>query len=365
MLPYIAGWLGIIFFQDISHLYIGRLLTGLGSGMVTVCVPVYIAEVSTKSTRGFLGACNQLSITIGIFGAYACGMFMNWKHLAIVSCSIPGLALILMPVLPETPQWLLLRNRKADALASLSRLRGPHTDVQEECRDIEEGLNPQETVSWQDFRKPDLLRPLVLSIGLMVFQQFSGINAVIFYTVSIFEGAGFQSGQHEATVIIGAVQVVATLVACVIMDRAGRRLLLIISGIIMAMSCLTFTCYFLADTTSSSIQWLGLVSLVVYIIGFSLGWGPIPMLAMSEIFPAKARGAASAVAIFSNWTCAFIVTKYFSLMLEMLGSTGTFALFGVCCATGVIFVWKYLPETKGKSLEDIELYFLGRGMMKT
>ncbi|XP_060063586.1 solute carrier family 2, facilitated glucose transporter member 8-like [Ylistrum balloti] len=347
--------------HSITPLFVGRFLVGWASGQTTVCAPVYIAEIATKSLRGFLGSCVQLSVTIGILMAYTCGMSLGWSKLAIVG-TLPAFATVIaMFFLPETPRWLLMKNRRHSALNALGVIRGPHTAVEEECRDIEEGLDSQESFSFAEFQKPELLRPLSISLAIMAFQQFSGINAVMFYTVSIFNNAGFKKSA-EATVIIGAVQVVATAVACVLMDRAGRRKLLIVAGSVMVFSCGLFGLYFMVP--SQNMSWLAITSLVIYIIGFSLGWGPIPMLVMSEIFPARARGTASGLAAFTSWFTAFIITKEFTFLNDVFGQAGTFWIFGACCLFAVMFVNKHLPETKGKSLEDIELYFLGRSMIR-
>lgn len=364
--PFLGGWASIYCATSILYLLLGRILCGIASGMITVAAPIYIAEISTKTLRGFLGAFNQLSITIGILVVYALGMRLTWNYLALVGV-IPSLMLLMTVfVIPETPRFLLMHGKKQEALKSLAALRGPHTDVQEECRDIEEGLDTQESFSFAEFKRPELYRPLFISMVIMVFQQFSGINAVMFYTVMIFESAGFSDG-HLATVAIGAVQVVATFLACLLMDRAGRRFLLISGGLIMSATCFAFAWYYhtlgSSSTTgelASNMGWLAILSLVLYIIGFSLGWGPIPMLVMSEIFPARARGTASGMAILCNWVCAFIVTKEFIFLKDTLGPAGTFCIFGGFCFTSVVYVYQILPETKGKSLEDIELYFLGK-----
>lgn len=348
--------------NTVNALFLGRFITGWACGQVTVCVPVYIAEISTKSLRGLLGSCVQLSITVGILLAYTFGMSLGWSALAFVGTVPAFLATVVMFFFPDTPRWLLMKNRRKDALLALSAIRGPHTAVEEECRDIEEGLDNQESFSFAEFQKPELSRPLFISLAIVLFQQLSGINAVMFYTVSIFNSAGFKKSA-EATVIIGVVQVIATAVACVLMDRAGRRKLLIIAGSVMTLSCGLFGLYFMLPTPAPS--WLAIMSLVIYIIGFSLGWGPIPMLIMSEIFPARARGTASGLASFVSWLSAFIITNEFANMNKLMGQAGTFWIFGICCLFSVMFVNKHLPETKGKSLEDIELYFLGRSMIHT
>lgn len=363
-IPFVCGYWLIARSGTVTMMLVGRFFTGFASGLITVCAPVYIAEVSTKSLRGLLGACNQLSITVGILTSYAAGMYLKWDSLALIGIVPAILTAIAMFFVPETPRYLIMKQRRIAALQSLSKLRGPHTDVEDECRDIEEGIDTQDGFTYSEFKKPELSRPLLISLAIMFFQQFSGINAVMFYTVTIFKSAGVRNSELS-TVLVGAVQVVASAIACFLMDRAGRRKLLIIAGSLMTVTCFTFGAYYFAikaGRSAETLSWLAVGSLIVYIIGFSLGWGPIPLLVMSELFPAKARGAASGIATLVNWFCAFLVTKEFSLMQDWFGEAATFWIFGAFCLCGVMFVTKYLPETKGKSLEDIELYFLGRSM---
>ncbi|KAK2151651.1 hypothetical protein LSH36_356g06018 [Paralvinella palmiformis] len=367
-LPYLVGWSMIMVCGDIGMLCLGRMLTGLGCGMATVCCPMYVAETSTKELRGMLGSGVQLSITAGILLVYVAGMAVGWRSLAFIAFCIPLCALVMTLKLTDTPRYYLARGRKQEAVRALSWLRGVGADVEDECRDMEESLDADaEQVSWRDFCKQELYLPLRVSIGLMIFQQLSGINVVMFYTVSIFQSAGYKESGNLATVAVGAVQVVGTLVACAFMDRAGRRLLLFISGLGMTLTCFTMGYYYhqmqLSPATASNLSWLALASLIVYVVAFSVGWGPIPMLIMSEIFPVKARGSATAVASVSNWCFAFFVTKEFSTLQSMLGQHGVFWLYSFCCALGMAFVWRLVPETKGKSLEDIELYFLGKAIM--
>jgi SP family facilitated glucose transporter-like MFS transporter 8 len=284
--------------------------------------------------------------------------------------ALPFITAVMVLRIPESPRFLVTNGRRQEALRALSWLRGPHVDVEDECHDIEESFDPSDKMTLSElFSKRELFLPLKVSVGLMIFQQFSGINVVMFYTVSIFESAGFKENATMATVFIGAVQVVVTVVACLVMDRAGRRVLLILAGTGMALSCFTLGYYYKQQAAAEAnameitdLSWLALSSLVVYIVAFSIGLGPIPMLVMSEIFPVRARGTASGIASFICWFCGFIVTKEYATMETILGQYGAFWFFGLCCIAGVLFVWRSVPETKGKSLEDIELYFLGRGM---
>ncbi|XP_059148724.1 solute carrier family 2, facilitated glucose transporter member 8-like [Physella acuta] len=362
-IPFTTGFLIIALATESYQCYFGRLLTGLGSGMVTVCVPIYVAEISTTSMRGVLGSCVQLFITIGIATAYILGVFFEWRwlaHLCIIPCFLAG---VLTFFIPETPRWLLKKNRKTDAILALQALRDPHTNVHEECREMEDGSDPEENVSIMEIlQKKEFSYPLSLVVFIMIFQQLSGINAVMFFTVSIFESA-VGDFAYTATVIIGIVQILATLAAVYLMDKAGRRKLLHVGGLIMATTLFLFGLYYKISAKGwlnpFLNTWIPVFCLTFYIIGFSLGWGPIPMLIMSEIIPTRCKGAAGSVAIIASWGSAFIVTSQFSALQAVLGSSGIFYIFSACCVCGIWFVAKYIPETKGKSLEDIEMYFAG------
>ncbi|XP_052251802.1 solute carrier family 2, facilitated glucose transporter member 8-like isoform X2 [Dreissena polymorpha] len=365
-LPFLLGWILIATAKGSTGLFLGRFLCGFGSGLVTVCVPVYVAEISTSSLRGTLGAGVQLLITLGILSAYSMSALkFVWTEIAYIGIGLSVLQFLVLFLIPETPRWLLVNKTKKEAVLALQQLRHQHADCEDECRDIEEGLDIKESFSWSEFRKPELSKPLIISVIIMIFQQFGGINAVMFYTESIFNSAGLKDGQM-ATVVIGAVQVVGTLLACLLMDRIGRRKLLIFAGAVMSIACFMFSWYYYKISHGANAENMGplaVICLVLYIIGFSLGWGPIPMLIMSEIFPSRVRGAASAIAIFVNWSCAFIITKEFLFIQETIGPSMTFSMFACSCLFSVVYVWKKVPETKGKSLEDIELFFLGKSMM--
>ena len=365
--PFIVGYV-LIYFGDHSSrsLLCGRFLTGTGSAIVMVVSPVYVAETATKELRGMLGSGVQLFITVGIFLSYLFGLYFSWKSLALIALIIPLMSLIIIPYVPDSPRYYLLSKSRTEAMRALQWLRGPHENVEDECNEIAESLpHPDDQVSWSDLTKAELIKPLRVSVGLMVFQQLSGINAVMFYTVSIFKSAGLGDKSTFATMIVGGMQVLATFVACLVMDKYGRRKLLVIAGTGMSLTCFTFGYYFYVTTGKAGenpLSWLPVFCLVMYIVSFSMGWGPIPMLVMSEIFPVKARGMAGAITAFSNWFTGFWVTKEFDLFQFLLGQHGIFCLFGILCVLGVIFVLKFVPETKGKSLEDIELYFLGRAI---
>ncbi|KAM9392319.1 solute carrier family 2, facilitated glucose transporter member 8 [Pholidichthys leucotaenia] len=377
-LPFVFGFVIIIAAQNVWMLYMGRVLTGLASGVTSLVVPLYISEMAHERVRGTLGSCVQLMVVTGIMGAYLAGLFMDWRWLAIC-CSIPPtLLLVFMCFMPETPRFLLSQGKRREAEEALRFLRGPDAPVEWECARIEDACDElSSSFQMSDLKDPGVYKPLLIGVMLMVFQQMSGINAIMFYAENIFEQANFKESDL-ASVIVGLIQVVFTAVAALIMDKAGRKVLLIISGVAMAISTMVFGVYFylmsklhspptvtlsvmraVGEGPHPNLAWLALASMAVFIMGFALGWGPIPWLVMSEIFPVKARGFASAVCVLTNWSMAFVVTKSFQDMMSLLTSAGTFWLFACACTVSVIFTIIFIPETKGKTLEQIEANFRG------
>lgn len=328
-----------------------------------------------------MGSCVQLMVVTGIMGAYVTGLFLDWGWLAVTSSIPPTLMLVCMCFMPETPHYLLSQGKRREAEDALRFLRGCDTPVEWECTRIETASQNEEgCLSLSDLKDPGVFKPLGVGIMMMLLQQFTGINAIMFYAETIFEQAHFQNGSL-ASVIVGATQVIFTAVAALIMDRTGRKLLLILSGVAMCLSEATFGIYFKLSTakhdnstlfniiteaqnsvneaTHPDLSWLALTSMGIFITGFALGWGPIPWLVMSEIFPTKARGFGSAACVLTNWTCAFIITKTFQNLTDLITSAGTFWMFSCFCAINVIFTIFFVPETKGKTLEEIQAHFKG------
>ncbi|XP_013044192.2 solute carrier family 2, facilitated glucose transporter member 8 isoform X1 [Anser cygnoides] len=374
-IPYVSGYVVIISAQNVWMLYFGRILTGLASGITSLVVPVYISEISHTKVRGMLGSCVQLMVVTGILGAYIAGITLKWHWLAVLCSFPPCIMLLLMSFMPETPRFLLNQNKHAEAIASLQFLRGPYVDHEWECRQIKANVE-EEGLNLSEFKNPSIYRPLLIGVALMFLQQVTGINAVMFYAEIIFEDANFKNSRM-ASVVVGAVQVCFTAVAALIIDKTGRKVLLYISGIIMAVSTALFGLYFkmvlphgnnssnadlcftlnsVSPGTENSLSWLAVVSLGLFVAGFALGWGPVPWLVMSEIFPLKARGISSGVCVLTNWVMAFLVTKEFHDLIALI-SYGTFWLFSAFCCLSVTFTAFYVPETKGQTLEQIEAHF--------
>ncbi|NP_997963.1 solute carrier family 2, facilitated glucose transporter member 8 [Danio rerio] len=383
-IPFIFGFTTIIAAQNHWMFYVGRVLTGLASGVTSLVVPLYISEMAHERVRGTLGSCVQLMVVIGIMGAYVTGLFLDWRWLAVASSIPPTLMLLSMCFMPETPRFLLCQGKRREAEDALRFLRGPDAPAEWECARIEDAYkNEEQSFSLGDLKDPGVYKPLGIGVMMMLLQQFTGINAIMFYAETIFEQAHFKSSD-VATVIVAATQVVFTAIAALIMDKAGRKVLLILSGVVMCVSEAVFGVYFkltvmkpnnssmtsvltdthglLEDQPSADLAWLAVGSMGFFIAGFAIGWGPTPWLVMSEIFPTRVRGLGSALCVLTNWTCAFIVTKTFQNLMDALSSAGTFWMFSALCASNVVFTAFFVPETKGKTLEEIQAGFKGTRM---
>ncbi|CAK8539894.1 unnamed protein product [Lathyrus sativus] len=364
-IPNIVGWLAISFAKDSAFLFMGRFLEGFGVGIISYVVPVYIAEISPQNMRGTLGSVNQLSITIGVLLAYLLGLFVNWRVLAVLG-TLP--CLILIPGLffiPESPRWLAKMRMTEEFEASLQVLRGFNTDISLEVHEIKssvESIGKGVTIRFADLKMKKYWFPLMVGIGLLVLQQLSGTNGVLFYSSTIFLNAGVSSS-NVATVGLGVIQVIVTGITTWLVDKSGRRLLLIISSSIMTLSLFLVSIAFylqgITEKDSPIYSFLGILSvvgIVTMVIGYSLGIGPIPWLIMSEILPVNIKGLAGSIATLTNWLTSWIITMTANLLLTW-SSGGTFLMYTVVAAFTVVFAAVWVPETKGRTLEEIQLSF--------
>lgn len=263
--------------------------------------------------------------------------------------------------MPESPNWLLSKGKNSESNAALKRLRSPNSDLVKEMKllQVSESSKKGEKFQLSSYgQKPHFL-PLLLSFLLMVFQQFCGINAVMFYSTKIFEEANSAIPGKYATIIIGVAQVIATLTGSFLVDRLGRKILLIASGTLHVISTAAIGVYYMKteSLTENDYGWVPLVSLVIFIIGFSIGFGPIPWLMVAELTPMDSRSTTSAISTTTNWTCAFLLTKNFELLKDALTKHGTFFLFAAISFLSILFTVFMLPETKGKSSSEIQELF--------
>lgn len=294
---------------------------------------------------------------------YTVGFFSDMKNLSMVSGVVPLIFFVVFSFMPESPTYYLQKEKYEAAKSSLQKFRGPRYNVEPELSAQTEAIEEtkRKRISFLTALKSKAtVKALVIGYGLMFFQQLSGVNAVIFYASNIFKKAGSTLPPNVDAIIVGGIQVVATLMSTMVVDNIGRRVLLMASGTAMCLTTFILGIYFYLSEINvdiSSIQWLPLVSVCIFITLFSFGYGPIPWMMMGELFAPEVKGVAASSACLFNWIMAFIVTKFYISMSLTLHASGTFWIFSVICAIGIGFVYILVPETKGKTLEEIQREF--------
>lgn len=346
--------------QSLTGLIAGRIVLGLAIGVASAVVPLYISELSPPKIRGALVSLNQLMITIGIVCSYLIDdLFIaadqGWRYMFLMGL-IPSAVLGAgMLFLPPSPRWLINRGDNQKAEGILARINGRaegraqlESILAQTAADRADG--PTLTAVW--------LRPaLVLGIGIMFIQQATGINTVIYYAPTIFEMAGFKSDAAAvwATIGVGLVNVALTVVSIRLVDRWGRRKLVSIGLLGMVASLIALGAVFIMTGRPDPIwKWLAVVALGCYIAAFAVSLGPVAWLVVSEIYPQAVRGRAMSLATLANWSFNFLVALTFLSIVDLLGRTGAFWLYAAIGIIGWFLARRYLPETKGISLERLE-----------
>ena len=369
---FVAGALIEAFAPGSLVLVLGRLIVGAGVGIASVAAPLYGSEVAPARLRGRYVSLYQMAITIGIFLAYFADYLLissdRWRVMLGIS-AIPAFLLVVVAwPLKDTPRWYVKRGRHARAEAVLRKTE-PDIDIDESLAAIEEAVEADnKSATWVQVFARKWRKPLLAAATLAILQQLTGINAIIYYADKIFEAAGFHSptSQSLATLwAVGGVNVVATLVAVLWVDRFGRKPLLLIGSAGMFVSLLVVGgAFFHIDSISASQRAaqgttdagiLALVGLVAFIASFAFSLGPVVWIMINEIFPGpvRARGVAFATAV--NWLAAFVVAEFYLSMVSLITTAGTFLLFAGFCVITFGYVRWFLPETKGKSLEEVQV----------
>ncbi|XP_070158880.1 facilitated trehalose transporter Tret1-like isoform X1 [Polyergus mexicanus] len=356
--PSIISWLMIAFATSSWELYISRFLAGLSTGLAYSATLMYIGEISPADIRGTLGSMLTVISKIGTTFEYVIGPFLSVRNLAFVSLVGPCLFLVIFIWLPESPYYLMRRNARQKAIKSLVQLRGKD-DVHKEADDIEQTIKV-DMANNSGFREllcvPGNRRALITVICLITIHQMSGVQAIEQYAELIFNQANSNLEGKYLTMILGTVQVISTIVCMFITDRSGRKSLLIISAIGSACSTTMIAIYFhlhvYVDT--SKLTWLPAIGVIMYIIMFSVGLSALPNAMVSELFPTNVKPLGTMVTIISSGVEAFGVTKLYLVIADNFGLHIPFWIFTACSLAGALFTLVYVPETKGKTLQQIQ-----------
>jgi len=370
---FLASALGCMFSGSFTTLIIFRLIGGLGIGVASMVSPLYISEFSPSRFRGMMVSLYQLALTIGIVLAYFSNVYLAnhaadasdnaslgkifsaevWRGMLGLGALPAGIFLICLFLVPESPRWLLLKGQEQKAMAILVRIDGAEAARKEV--EAFNSLGDNDEGSLKELFTPIYRRALSIGLLLPFLSQVCGINAVIYYGPRILEQAGFTlNNALGGQVTIGLVNVVFTFVAIFTIDKWGRRPLLFagIGGAVF--SLIIIGALFVLGITSG--PWI-LIFILAFIACFAFSFGPVCWVVVGEIFPNAIRGKAMALATLSLWVGNFLVGQLTPLMLEGLGSSWTFWLFALCCSPALWLTWKLIPETKGRSLENIEAYW--------
>ncbi|XP_017464771.1 PREDICTED: facilitated trehalose transporter Tret1 isoform X1 [Rhagoletis zephyria] len=340
-------------------LLLGRLIQGFGVGFVMTVQPMYVGEIATDAVRGATGSLMQLFIVAGILYVYAIGPYVSYMALQWCCLVIPIIFDVVFFFMPESPYYYAGKGHKSDALNSLQFLRGQSLDiVQDEMAtiqgEVEESMANKGTFI-DIVKNPGNRKALIISAGLVAFQQLSGINVVLFNSQSIFEGANTGLDPAIATIIVGCVQVGSSGLTPIIADRMGRKVILLISAFFMSVGLVALGSFFYVQAVgdASSLSWLPVPALVLYNIVYCIGFGPLPWAVLGEMFPANVKSIASSIVASTCWTLGFVVTRWYPA-LDALGSYYAFWLFAIFCVIAFFFVLFIVMETKGLSLQEIQ-----------
>ncbi|MFX1366314.1 MAG: sugar porter family MFS transporter [Promethearchaeota archaeon] len=358
-----GGAIGTSLTIDILFLVIGRVIVGIAIGMASFIAPLYISEMSPPKIRGSLVSLNQLFITIGIVISYlvdyAFTPISGWRYMLGLA-AIPALILLIaMIFMPNSPRWLINKGKVNKARSTLIEIRRTN-NINNELNEIITSLDKQKG-GRKDLLNP-LIRPaMIVGISLAIFQQVTGINTVIYYAPTIFEFAGFQSAAAAifATIIVGIVNVGFTIIAIFLLDRVGRRKLLLLGLTGMSGMLIMLGFVFFLPSLLNQLGTLAAISLIAYVAFFAIGLGPVFWLLISEIYPLKVRGRAMSVVTEANWGSNLIIALTFLTLIQLLGRSGTFWFYAIVGIMALIFTYIYVPETKGRTLEEIEEHWRG------
>ncbi|XP_065651082.1 facilitated trehalose transporter Tret1 isoform X2 [Hydra vulgaris] len=364
VLIYTPGWISIGYFSNKTIIYVGRILTGVACGFCSLTVPIYIAEVSSFQFRGRLEVINQIGITIGIFLAFLVGSYCNFKQSATAALIIALAMGILILYIPDSPRWLLAKKKRYEANKALKWLRGNLYNVEDELNNIENNLEQLPMAALNGFRTPGFCRALLYGSTLMFLQQMSGINAMMFFGQKLFQ----MTRMGKIPLVLYLLQVLITITACFLIDKCGMRKLLMLGAFGMFFcNLLLGVCFeiFIIPVNNKTLEnhfdnndknmlefsntifhdsysWLVFTCFLLFIASYSIGWGAIPYLLMSEKSPPHMRSLLCALVLGVNWLFTFLVTFSFNILINLVKIQGALWFFSVWCFISIIFAYYFV-----------------------
>ncbi|TRW79103.1 sugar porter family MFS transporter [Mycolicibacterium sp. 018/SC-01/001] len=368
---------GTGFAHEVWTVVLFRIVGGIGVGVASVIAPAYIAETSPPGIRGRLGSLQQLAIVSGIFASFAINYLLQWLaggpneplwlgldawRWMFLAMAVPAVLYgVLAFTIPESPRYLVATHKIPEARRVLTRLLG-QKNLEITISRIQETLEREDKPSWRDMKKPTggIYGIVWVGLGLSIFQQFVGINVIFYYSNVLWQAVGFSADQSAIyTVITSVINVLTTLIAIALIDKIGRKPLLLIGSTGMAVTLITMAVIFgqatvNPDGTPSLPGASGVIALIaanLFVVAFGMSWGPVVWVLLGEMFPNRIRAAALGLAAAGQWAANWLITVTFPGLREHLGLA--YGFYGLCAVLSGLFVWRWVMETKGVSLEDM------------
>ena len=372
--------LGCALSADFTQLVIYRIIGGVGRGVVSIVSPLYISEVAVAQYRGRLVSLYQLAVTVGFLGAYLVNyqllawaesgtqLSVDWLNKVFITEvwrgmlgmeTLPAiLFFIIIFFIPESPRWLIVRGKELKAVNILEKIYNSITEAKSQLKETKSVLTSETRSEWSLLMKPGIFKAVIIGVCIAILGQFMGVNAVLYYGPSIFENAGLSGGDSLFyQVLVGLVNTLTTVLALVIIDKVGRKKLVYYGVSGMVVSLILIGLYFLfGDSLGVSSLFL-LIFFLFYVFCCAVSICAVVFVLLSEMYPTKVRGLAMSIAGFALWIGTYLIGQLTPWMLQNLTPAGTFFLFALMCVPYMLIVWKLVPETTGKSLEEIERYW--------
>ena len=372
--------LGCALSADFAQLVVYRIIGGVGIGVVSIVSPLYISELAVAQYRGRLVSLYQLAVTVGFLGAYLVNyqllawaesgtqLSVDWLNKIFITEVWRGMVgmeklpailfLIIIFFIPESPRWLIVRGKELKAVNILEKIYNSITEAKSQLNETKSVLTSETKSEWSLLMKPGIFKAVIIGVCIAILGQFMGVNAVLYYGPSIFENAGLSGGDSLFyQVLVGLVNTLTTILALVIIDKVGRKKLVYYGVSGMVVSLILIGLYFLfGDSLGVSSLFL-LVFFLFYVFCCAVSICAVVFVLLSEMYPTKVRGLAMSIAGFALWIGTYLIGQLTPWMLQNLTPAGTFFLFALMCVPYMLIVWKLVPETTGKSLEEIERYW--------
>ena len=372
--------LGCALSADFTQLVVYRIIGGVGIGVVSIVSPLYISELAVAQYRGRLVSLYQLAVTVGFLGAYLVNyqllawaesgtqLSVDWLNKVFITEvwrgmlgmeTLPAiLFFIIIFFIPESPRWLIVRGKELKAVNILDKIYNSITEAKSQLKETKSVLTSETRSEWSLLMKPGIFKAVIIGVCIAILGQFMGVNAVLYYGPSIFEKAGLSGGDSLFyQVLVGLVNTLTTVLALVIIDKVGRKKLVYYGVSGMVVSLILIGLYFLfGDSLGVSSLFL-LIFFLFYVFCCAVSICAVVFVLLSEMYPTKVRGLAMSIAGFALWIGTYLIGQLTPWMLQNLTPAGTFFLFALMCVPYMLIVWKLVPETTGKSLEEIERYW--------